>query len=171
MRTAKRYTNATFTRRVDHLAGRHRGTRTPPGPDVCRVCGAAFVKRHWVAAGTAQALAIARKRSVVLTTCDACRMIAQGAGRGEVRVSGDYFAAHRDEVEHLLRNVTARALLDNPLARIVRWTPRGKQELTILTTTESLAQRLGRELKKTFHGAVHYEFSHENKFAHVTWTR
>jgi hypothetical protein len=72
MRTAKRWTNATFTRRVDHEAGAHRGPSAVPGST---------------------------------------------------------------------------------------------------TTTEHLAKRLGQALHKALRGAVHYECFHENKFAHVTWSR
>jgi NMD protein affecting ribosome stability and mRNA decay len=171
MRSNKPYTNVTFTRRVDHLAGRHRGPKTPVGPDVCETCGAVFLKRHWVVAGTLRARAMTRMGPIVRTTCDACRMVADGSFRGELRVSGPFYAAHREEVEHLLKNEVARGLADNPLARIVRWTPKEAEELTVTTTTENLAQKLGRALKKAFQGAVHYEFSHENKFAHVTWHR
>lgn len=171
MRSNKPYTNVTFTRRVDHIAGRHRGIRAPKGPDVCERCGAVFLRRHWVSAGTLRARALTRSGPIMRTTCEACRMVAQGTFRGEVRIAGAFYSAHRDDIEHLLKNEVARGLADNPLARIVRWMPRGRTELRVTTTTEHLAQKLGRALKKAFHGTVHYEFSHENKFAHVTWTR
>jgi hypothetical protein len=171
MRSNKSYTNVTFTKRVDHSAGSHRGPKAPAGPDVCQACGAVFVKRHWIVAGTLRARAITRTGPIVRTTCDACRMVAEGTFRGELRITGPFYVAHRDEVEHLLRNEVARGLAGNPLARIVRWTPGGTGDLTVTTTTENLVQRLGRSLKKAFQGTVHYEFSHENKFAHVTWTR
>ena len=171
MRSKKPYTNATFTKRVDHQAGAHRGPKAPAGPDVCETCGAVFIKKHWVVPGTLRARAVARTGAVMRTTCDACRMVADGTYRGELRITGPFFVEHRDEVEHLLKNEVARGLADNPLARIVRWMPGRPDELTVTTTTENLVQRLGRSLKKAFHGTVHYEFSHENKFAHVTWTR
>jgi hypothetical protein len=171
MRSNKPYTNVTFTKRVDHQAGAHRGARTPAGPDVCETCGAVFVNRHWVVAGTLRARAMTRTASIVRTTCDACRMVADGTHRGELRITGPFYVEHRAEVEHLLKNEVARGLAGNPLARIVRWIPGGPNELTVTTTTENLVQRLGRSLKKSFQGTVHYEFSHENKFAHVRWTR
>lgn len=171
MPKSRPYTNVTFTKRVDHQAGAHRGPKAPAGPDVCESCGAVFIKRHWIMPGSLRARAITRTADIVRTMCDACRMVADGTFRGELRVSGDFFGAHRDEVEHLLRNEVARGLADNPLARIVRWTPRGKKGLTVTTTTEHLAKKLGRVLKRAFDGTVHYEFSHENKFAHVTWER
>jgi NMD protein affecting ribosome stability and mRNA decay len=171
MRSSKRYSNASFTKRVDHLAGRHHGPKTPAGPQVCESCGAVFIRRHWIVGGTLRARAMTRTAPIVRTTCEACRMVADGTFRGELRVSGAFYGEHHDDIEHLLRNEVARGLADNPQARIVRWTPRGSEELTVTTTTEHLAQKLGRALKKAFSGAVHFEFSHENKFAHVTWRR
>jgi hypothetical protein len=43
--------------------------------------------------------------------------------------------------------------------------------LTVTTTTEHLAQRLGGMLEKAFGGEVRYDFSHENKLARVSWHR
>jgi hypothetical protein len=41
----------------------------------------------------------------------------------------------------------------------------------ISTTTEKLAQRLGRALKKARGGEVTYDWSHNNKFVRVVWKR
>ena len=171
MRSNKPYTNVTFTKRVDHVAGSHRPPKAPHGSVVCQACGAVFIRRRWVAAGTPNARLTARSGPVVRATCEACRMVAEGTWRGELRVSGEFFATHHEDIEHLLRNEVARSLADNPLARIVKWTPSGPSGLTVTTTTEHLAKRLGHALRKAFDGTVHYEFSHENKFAHVSWKR
>jgi NMD protein affecting ribosome stability and mRNA decay len=105
-----------------------------------------------------------------LTVCPACLMIAAGRFAGEVRISGTFAIGHRAEIERLIRNEARRAAEDNPLARIVRLdgVPEG---LLVRTTTEHLAKRVGQALRKAFHGRVHYRFSHENKFAHVMWSR
>ena len=43
--------------------------------------------------------------------------------------------------------------------------------LTVTTTTEHLAQRLGHAVEKAFGGEVEYHFSHENKVTRVSWQR
>jgi hypothetical protein len=96
-------------------------------------------------------------------------MIADGRFAGELRASGTYVAGHHAEVEQLIRNEARRAAQDNPLARIVRL-DRTADGLTVRTTTEHLAKRIGQALHKAFHGTVRYHFSHENKFAHVIWS-
>jgi hypothetical protein len=47
MKTSKPYTNATFSKRVDHEAGRHRTPRAQSEPLVCNLCGAIYSERHW----------------------------------------------------------------------------------------------------------------------------
>jgi hypothetical protein len=98
-------------------------------------------------------------------------MIAEGQFGGEVRLTGAFVAQHGGELETLLRNEAQRAAEDNPTGRIATWRHIAPDQLTLTTTTEHLAKRLGQALHKAFDGVVHYKFSHENKFAHVTWTR
>jgi hypothetical protein len=97
-------------------------------------------------------------------------MTAEGRFAGEVRVSGAFATGHRGDVERLIRNEARRAAEDNPLGRIVSL-DRSPAGLTVKTTTEHLAKRIGQALHKALHGSVRYRFSHENKFAHVTWSR
>lgn len=171
MRTTKRYTNTTFTRRVDHEAGKHRPPRAAGGSQVCERCGAVYVKRRWVAAGTPQAEGLKALGTPTPVMCPACQMAAEGQFSGEVRLSGAFLGDHHDEIERLLVAEAARAAEDNPMARILALAVEAPDRITVRTTTEHLAQRLGDALHKAFHGTVHYGFSHENKFAHVTWNR
>ena len=172
MRGKKRYTNATFTKRVDHEAGRRRTPRAGKEPEVCEDCGAVYADKRWTLAG-------ARRgdekhsgwRPQRMTVCPACKQIRAGVPGGFVRLSGAFFVGHRGEIEKLLRNEAERAAEDNPLARIMKWEGEGSDCLTISTTTEHLAQRLGHALEKAYCGEARYDFSHENKMARVYWHR
>lgn len=86
-------------------------------------------------------------------------------------VSGGFVAAHQAEIETLLRAEGDRAAADNPLGRILSMHAAPPYALVVRTSTEHLAQRLGHALHKAFQGDVVFGFSHENKFAHVTWRR
>jgi len=172
MRGNKRYTNTTFTKRVDHEAGRHHTKRAPKEPAVCASCGAVYANRRWTAAdaerGTKE---LQHWLPARVTTCPACVQAQGGVPSGYVYLEGAFLIAHRNEIESLLRNEAARAAEDNPLARIMLWKENGDGKLTLSTTTEHLAQRLGHALEKAFDGKVKYDFSHENKLARVTWRR
>lgn len=90
---------------------------------------------------------------------------------GFLHADGEFFAAHRQELEQLLHNEVDRARDDNPLNQSLGWEDLEGGGLLITTSTEHLAQRLGHALQKAYDGDVHYGFSHENKLAHVWWHR
>lgn len=172
MRNNKRYSNATFTKRVDHEAGRHHTKRAPKEPAVCASCGAVYANRRWTVADAKRGQDEPKHwRPARITTCPACVQTHGGAPGGYVHLEGAFLVAHRDDIERLVRNEAERAAEDNPLARIMLWKDNGDGKLTLSTTTEHLAQRLGHALEKAYDGKVEYDFSHENKLARVTWQR
>lgn len=169
MRGNKRYTNVTFTKRVDYEGGSHRPAKAPAGTLVCRRCGSVYLKRRWVTKTDPRAALAGPLRTKTL--CRACDMEAKGIVGGYLTVSGEFYARHRQDVERLLRNEAARAAEDNPLGRILRWSRSAPGRLTITTTTEHLAERLGRALRHAYHGDIDFGFSHGNKLARATWSR
>jgi undecaprenyl pyrophosphate synthase len=172
MRSKKPYTNATFTRRVDHEAGRHRPARAIKEPAICKECGAVYVNRRWNAADSSDTNKQHKHwRPAHKTVCSACKQKHEGEPRGFVFLDGAFLAAHQKEIKQLLRNEAQRAAEDNPLARILEWKEGNKHHLTVTTTTEHLAQRMGHAVEKAFGGTVQYDFSHENKLARVSWRR
>ena len=172
MRSNNQFTNTTFTKRVDYEAGRHRSPRAIKEPAVCGNCGAVYVNRRWIRAD----LLVGHKkhedrRPAKTTVCPACKQKRAGEPRGFVFLDGAFFVEHQKEIKQLLQNEAERATEDNPLARILECKEGEGHQLTVSTTTEHLAQRLGHALEKAFDGLVHYDFSHENKLARVTWRR
>ena len=172
MPVRKKYSNATFTKRVDHEAGRHRASRAINEPTVCEECGAVYANRRWTAASsTLTEHDHGHVRPAKTTLCPACKQLRSGEPRGFVFLDGDFFSTHGEEIEQLLRNEAERAAADNPLARTMEFKRGDGHKLTVTTTTEHLAQRLGHAVEKAFGGSVHYDFSHENKLARVSWRR
>ena len=168
MRSKKPFTNATFTKRVDYEAGRHRPPRAIKEPAICGDCGAVYMNRRWT---TADSFVAKNNYAVKTILCPACKQKRAGEPRGFVFLDGAFFVAHQKEIKQLLRNEAERAGEDNPLARILECKEGEEHQLTISTTTEHLAQRLGHTLEKAFGGSVRYDFSHENKLARVSWRR
>ncbi len=166
----KRYTNTTFTKRVDHEAGRHRTRRSPAEPMVCEGCGAVYSRRRWTRKSELKADLSVTKQIAKSTLCPACEQARDGVPGGFVYVKGEFSIKHRDEIGSLLRNEAERDAQDNPLARIMSWED-ADGRLVVKTTTEHLAQRLGHALEKALDGEVRYDFSHENKLARVYWER
>lgn len=172
MQTAKRYSNQTFTKHVDDEKGRHRTLRSLPEPAVCEVCGDVYADRRW-SKNDPERITPKHKhfRAAQKVVCPACERQRNGVPSGFVYVEGKFYASHQGEIKRLLENEAARAAEDNPLARIMDWLTDAEGRLTVSTTTEHLAQRLGHALSKAFHGKARYGFSHRNKLSRVWWKR
>lgn len=172
MRSRKPYSNATFTKRVDHDTGRHKTARSPTEPVTCGVCGAVYSQRRWTLPDAPKKDGKHKHwRPASITICPACKKQQEGLAAGFVYLDGAFLSAHREDIERLLSNEAERAAVDNPLARIIGWQEGKNGRLEVSTTTEHLAERLGQSLKKAFQGEVRYDFSHENKLARVYWHR
>jgi hypothetical protein len=135
------------------------------------VCGAVYNKRRWIPAGAVnEETERGPWHLSTLTVCPACKQKREGSPRGYLFATGAFLAAHPDEIVHLLQNEAGRAATDNPLGRIMSFQA-DESGVSVTTTTEHLAERLGQALEKAFGGEVRYDFSHENKLARVYWNR
>lgn len=168
MKSNKKYTNTTFTKRVDHEAGHAPRTRASE-PAICTQCEAVLDKGRWTLASKTEFFAY-EKRGARHTVCPACLQINKGEPAGFVYLDGEFLAAHRAEIQHLLVNEAQRAAANNPLARII-YMKKYADKLVVSTTTEHFAQQLGHALNDAYGGDVRYDFSHENKLARVYWHR
>jgi hypothetical protein len=171
MKSNKKYTTQTFTKRVDHEGGAHVGAKALTEPAVCKICGAIYSGRRWRLWEPQDAL----DRHNLLkpqhkTVCPACKQVGEGVVGGYLSIDGAFLGSHRSEITSLISNETRRAAEDNPLSKIMNWSD-GPDRVDIETTTEHLAQRLGHALEKAFDGKATYKFSHENKVARVNWHR
>lgn len=171
MKSNKAYTNATFTKRVDHDGGARRAALKLPTPAVCRECGSLYTSGHWIAADR-----IPKKydkqtlRAAARTVCPACKQIKAGVAGGYVSVSGEFVNEHREEIINLLKNEAVEALDTNPLSRIISQKVEA-DTIRIETTTEHLAEKFGHALKDAYAGDLEFDFSHENKVVRVAWHR
>jgi len=173
MRTSKRYTNATFTKRVDKESGRHRTRRNPDEPLLCEVCKAVYTDRRWISRSAILKSADKQRawQDAQKTVCPACQQQREGVAGGFVYLDGAFLMTHREEIERLIENEAERAAADNPLSRVMKTEQVADDLLVVTTTNEHLALRLGHALESAFAGKVRYGFSHENKLVRVRWHR
>jgi hypothetical protein len=147
---------------------------------VCSVCSARYHNHHWALPATS-----ARNGSAGVKTngatgkappgghrvlCPACRKLEEKDPGGIVRLSGDYWPQHRDEILNLIRNEEKKAMGANPVERILQIDEQDGY-LVVQTTHEKLAQRLGRAIHKACHGDVEYKWSDDTKLVRVEWRR
>jgi hypothetical protein len=136
----------------------------PKGVIQCRGCGAFHHRRQWSLTLPAGFNSQIQSH---LVFCPACRKIQDRFAGGELTLRG-VEGENRGEIARILRNEESQAREKNPLERIMR-IDAANGSWRVETTTEKLAQRLGRSIKKARGGKLAYKWGHNNKFVRVVW--
>ena len=105
--------------------------------------------------------------TTTVSLCPADQKIRDDFPGGIVTVKGGFFIEHRNDLLNLVKNEEERAQGFNPLERVMYVRENGYGTILIATTNEKMAQRLGRAIKKAFHGEVTYNWSHDTKLVRV----
>jgi hypothetical protein len=139
---------------------------SPKGIIQCSGCGAFYYRRHWTLNPPSGFSYPVHAHPIY---CAACRKIRDRFPGAELHLLG-VEAGERGEIVRILRNEEERAREKNPLERIMRLQEAGR-DWKVETTTEKLAQRLGRSIKKARGGNIAYKWGHNNKFVRVVWEK
>lgn len=169
MPSNKKYASLNFAKRINHINENENEKRISE-PALCEDCGAVYAKGRWTFETdflTGDPFNRIEPEPVV---CPACLQLKDGVPAGFVYIEGDFFKNHAEEIRNLLKNEEKKFVFTNPLARIMNFKT-AKDRLTVTTTTEHLAQHLGRALQRAYNGDIRYDFSRENKLARVYWQR
>jgi NMD protein affecting ribosome stability and mRNA decay len=134
-----------------------------PEGAVCRGCGVVYRNKRWQMeqAGAPHSCEV---------TCPACQRMEDHNPAGVLTLSGSYLSGHKDEILNGIRHTEAESREKNPLGRIMEIREEG-ESITVTTTEEKLAQKLGREVFKSQRGELHYNWSHGNAQVRVNWMR
>jgi NMD protein affecting ribosome stability and mRNA decay len=135
----------------------------------CRKCGIIYQNKRWYMdeAELAKVKAIPDSGKVV---CPSCQRMQDNNPGGIVTLSGEYMHQHEVEILDLLKHKESYYRAKNPLGRIMEINQEGNV-LTISTTEDKLAQKLGRDVYKAHKGALHYKWNHDESFVRVSWIR
>jgi NMD protein affecting ribosome stability and mRNA decay len=137
---------------------------------ICTQCQALYQGKRWFfdakfygrLAGTAQG------REVV---CPACRKINDRYAEGFLTLSGEFFTRHQEEIVKLLTKEAERVSKRSVMDRIIRMEPAGEGKLVVETTTDKLAQHLGRAVYKAYKGDLNFRWGEVDRFVRVYWSR
>lgn len=168
--------------RVSHRTGvEEKGQRSLRSSDVylpkrgleeksfCKTCGALYHNKRWYT-DEAELRTLREEAGINKVVCPACQRIEDGNPAGIVILSGGYVAKHARDILNAVKHVEAKSMLKNPLGRIME-VKEAENMITISTTEDKLAQKLGREIFKAHHGELHYQWSHEENFVRVNWKK
>lgn len=128
-------------------------------------CGAVFRNKRWL-----QETSDAAQQEGQKIICPACHRISDQNPAGIISLSGDFYAAHEDEIHNLVNNTAQSSAAKNPLGRVMDIN-KEKEGVTITTTDVKLAQKIGRVIFKAHGGELHYTWSHAGPPVRVTWSR
>jgi len=137
---------------------------------ICTVCQALYQNKRWFFdEKLARKLAGADKVKEV--TCPTCRKIKDRYYEGVLTLSGEFFQERQEEILTLIKNEAAKVAGRSVQDRIITMAPEGKDKLVIETTTEKLAQALGKAVYRAYKGELDIRYSDMNKFVRVYWSR
>jgi len=136
---------------------------------ICTGCKALYWNKRWyLDENESTKLSLDMVKNEVV--CPACQRVHDKNPAGIVTFSGEYQLEHRDEILNAIKNTEERSRSKNPLARIME-IKQDKGTLVIFTTDDKLAQKLGRDINKAHNGNLEYQWSREDSFVRVNWSR
>jgi NMD protein affecting ribosome stability and mRNA decay len=103
--------------------------------------------------------------------CPTCRKINEHYAEGFLTLSGGFFAEHQGEIVKLLESEASRVGARSVMDRIIRMEREGEDKLVVETTTDKLAQRLGRAVHRAYKGDLNFHWGEVDRFVRVYWSR
>jgi len=133
-----------------------------PEPTLCIECGALFENGRWTWNTTT--------KEVNRSTCPACRRILDKYPAGFIKLKGDFFQEHYDEILNLIKNIEKQEKNAHALERIIT-TKRRKDQVLVTTTGIHLARRIGEALSRSYKGVYSFHYADGAKTIRVNWER
>lgn len=132
-------------------------------PSVCERCGVVFHDGifQWIEPPPANAEKM---------ICPACRRIEDKYEGGVVVLEGEFLASHKDEILNRIKKVEEEEMAYRPLERIIEINDEGNK-ITITTTYEHLARRIGEAVHKAYKGKLNFQYPEGAKYIRVHWER
>jgi hypothetical protein len=139
-------------------------------PNICPSCKAVYHNKRWQLDEELE-YKIKLEDNYAKKMCPACRKINDNYPMGLVSISGNFIDQHKKEILSTVKGEEKRALEKNPLERIIKIEKENQTQYSIKTTTDTLAQRIGKILYNSYKGKVEYKFSEDQKVLRVFWSR
>ncbi|HHG75248.1 MAG TPA: ATPase, partial [Persephonella sp.] len=78
--------------------------------------------------------------------------------------------SHKEEIINLIRNVEQNEMAYRPLERVINMEDEG-DKITITTTYEHLARRIGEAVHRAYKGDLNFKYPEGTKYIRVHWKR
>jgi len=133
-----------------------------PEPTVCPDCSAVFHEGRW------QWLPAPPNAHREL--CPACHRIRDHFPAGFVSVSGEFYAAHEQEILHLIQHHAMKEKTEHSLQRIMA-IEKAQHGHLITTTDIHLARGIGSALQHAYKGELEFHYNPQQYLLRVNWKR
>lgn len=140
-----------------------------PGTLICPRCHAISELKRWYF-DERRYRQLKFQPGVGVVTCPGCTLLDRGMYGGEVHLRSPLLARNKLQALGIIRHQEEEAALENPLARLAIVQDNG-EEITVITTTPFLAERIGQEFRKAFDGRLRIDRLPWEKFSRVYWER
>lgn len=133
----------------------------------CPKCQAIFAEGKWTTTSQTRKPKRAREEKIL---CPGCERIEKRRVDGVVYLKGAFLKEHSQEALNLINNVAERKRSKNIAARIFS-IEQNYESIIVQTTEKTLAERIGKEFEKAFHGELNIKWLEDAEFARVHWER
>lgn len=134
-----------------------------PEPTLCPQCGAVWHKGRWSWGREC-------REGANEELCQACHRVNDKYPAGELRLSGNFLAEHKDEIISLVRNTEKAENADHPLHRIMA-IEEDDDGVLITTTDIHLPTRIGKAIFRAFEGEFDFHYEEGAYFLRGKWHR
>lgn len=140
----------------------YRSGTKPVEPTRCPDCGAVFHDGRWQWATAPEGASE--------QACPACRRVRDHFPAGYIRLEGEFFLQHRDEILTLARHREVRETVEHALERIMA-IEESDGGVLITTTGVHLARDVGEAVHAAYKGRLDYHYNKEQHLLRVNWQR
>jgi hypothetical protein len=148
---------------VKPLAKEQAGTR------ICIRCGALGMHKHWFV-DKKMTEKVAADPLVRYVVCPGCRRTEDQVYEGQVLLDSPLILQNKEMVFGTIYHTAAKAYQENPLSRVAHIQESGNK-IYMLTTTKTLAVRLGKAIHRALKGHLEIKPSPGEQYVIVNWLR
>ena len=137
---------------------------------VCPRCKAVYDGHRWIPEPDEEFMRHVARVGPEKKMCPGDQRLERRQVEGVVRLEGAFMLEHQEEIRNLVDRVARQGRKRNVAARIFEITLENGA-LTIETTDDHLAERIGKEVEKAFKGDLEIKWQEKDHFVRVVWKR
>ena len=133
-------------------------------PTLCKDCGAVFSRGRWQWLPEVPADAHQQR-------CPACQRIHDKVPAGILKVAGEFFETHRDEIMRLIHNKVEEQNAQHPMKRLMTVEDQKDGSVVLTFTDMHLPRGVGEAIERAYEGDLEIQYTEGSGIVRVYWKR